>query len=57
MFRYGETMNFGTERQLRRLVEITATIGLIKMSAQKPDRLKKYRKKLEAYAFPEEIQL
>ena len=50
-------MNFGTERQLRRLVEITATIGLIKMSGKKPDRLKKYRKKLEAYAFPEEIEL
>ena len=50
-------MNFGTEKQLRRLVEVTATIGLIKMSGQKPDKLKRYRDKLEALAFPEEIDL
>ena len=49
-------MNFGTEKQLRRLVEVTATIGLIKMSGQKPDKLKRYRDKLEALAFPEEIK-
>ena len=48
-------MNFGTEKQLRRLVEVTATIGLIKMSAQNRDALKRYRDKLEALAFPEEI--
>ena len=50
-------MNFGTEKQLRRLVEVTATIGLIKMSGQRPDKLKRYRDKLEALAFPEEIEL
>ena len=50
-------MNFGTEKQLRRLVEVTATIGLIKMSGQKPDKLKRYRDKLEALAFPEDIEL
>ena len=54
--KYGETLNFATEKQLRRLVEVTATIGLIKMSGQKPDKLKKYRNKLEAYAFPEDIE-
>jgi|TARA_Y100000296_G_scaffold56042_1_gene64288 hypothetical protein len=50
-------MDFGTEKQLRRLVEVTATIGLVRMSGQKPDKLKKYRNKLESFAFPEEINL
>ena len=50
-------MDFKQTEQIRRLVEVMATIGLIRMSAQRPDRLKKYRDKLEAYAFPEEIEL
>jgi len=50
-------MDFGTEKQLRRLVEVTATIGLVRMAAQNPHRLKKYRDKLESFAFPEEIEV
>jgi len=48
-------MDIQLQNQLRRLVEVTATIGLIKMSGQRPAKLKKYRDKLEAYAFPNEL--
>ena len=50
--KYGETMNFGLEKQIERVVEVLALSALM---ASNPN--KKVEKKLKEIAFPLEIEL
>ena len=58
------TVSFGTSEQMRRLVEVTALIGIMgsfppapEASIQALEEKNKCRKALRAYAFPEEIKI
>ena len=50
--KYGETLNFGLEKQIERVVEVLALSALM---ASNPN--KKVEKKLKEIAFPLEIEL
>jgi len=51
--KYGETMNFGLDKQIERLVEVLALSALLQANPNK-----KVEKKLKQFAFPlEEINL
>jgi len=57
-------MSFGTSEQVRRLVEVTALIGVMKSFPPNPeasiaamDEKAKCRAALRKYAFPEEIKV
>jgi rubrerythrin len=50
-------VNFGLEKQIERLIEVTALAALLGASKDKPYFQEKYGKKLMAHAFPEEIDL
>ena len=53
---YGETLNFGLEKQIERLIEVTALAALFR-ATDIPHFKDKYGRKLLAHAFPEEIEL
>jgi len=50
-------VNFGLEKQIERLIEVTALAALLRASEGKPYFQEKYGKKLMAHAFPEEIEI
>ena len=53
-------MSFGTSEQTRRLVEVTALIGLLNWGSTTVESMeikKKSLKKLKDFAFPEEIEV
>ena len=51
-------MNFGLEKQIERLIEVTALAALLRASENKPPYMQeKYGKKLMEHAFPEEIEV
>ena len=50
--KYGETMNFGLEKQIERVVEVLALSALM---ANNPS--KKVEKRLRQFAFPLEVEL
>jgi len=53
-------MTFGTSEQTRRLVEVTALIGLLHWGSTTVESMeikKKCIKKLKNFAFPEEIKI
>ena len=49
-------MNFGLEKQIERLIEVTALAALFR-ATDIPHFKDKYGRKLLAHAFPEEIEL
>ena len=54
--KYGETLNFGLEKQIERLIEVTALAALFR-ATDIPHFKAKYGRKLLNHAFPEEIEL
>ena len=50
--KYGETMNFGLDKQIERLVEVLALSALLQANPNK-----KVEKKLREFAFPLSIDL
>ena len=49
--KYGETVNFGLDKQIERLVEVIAASALLQANSKDMDSLKKLRE----HAFPDKI--
>jgi hypothetical protein len=49
-------VNFGLEKQIERLIEVTALAALLRATKDKPYFQEKYGQKLMEHAFPEEIK-
>ena len=56
MYRLGETMNFALDKQIERLIEVTALSALMGETKQLDER-HRIRARLKLHAFPEEIPL
>ena len=55
--KYGETMNFGLEKQIERLVEVLALSALLQASPKQKIGNNKEVRRLRVIAFPLEIEL
>ena len=55
--KYGETMNFGLDKQMERIVEVLALSALLQASPKQKIGNNKEVRRLRVIAFPLEIEL
>jgi len=59
--KYGETMNFGLDKQMERIVEVLALSALLRLETENIHAsdilINKYKNQLDKFAFPLDINL